>query len=153
MEEKLIQEKVQAAIQLFFEHDFFLLESGANERAVSHKLAEYLQIFFWEWNVDCEYNRKGIAQKKLEGIQECNEQRTTDRVYPDIIIHKRNTNENLLVIEIKTISPKTACDERKLELFTATNGEYKYTLGLFIEFNKTDKSNLDWYRAGKILPK
>jgi hypothetical protein len=143
-----IHEKVQVAIDLLFKHDSFLLESDVNERAVSHKLAEYLQLLFLEWNVDCEYNRKGLDTKELDGIQECAKQRTTDRVFPDIIIHRRNTDDNLLVVEIKTISPETICDERKLELFTEIGGKYKYKLGLFVKFQKTAKPILDWYKAG-----
>ena len=37
----------------------------ANERSLTHKLAEYLQCEFPDWHVDCEYNRHGLDVKRL----------------------------------------------------------------------------------------
>lgn len=98
--------------------------------------------------MDCEYNRKGIETKKLEGIEECKERRKSDIIYPDIIVHERNTKHNLLVIELKKNDPKFQCDIRKLELFTATKGELGYTLGLFIQFDDS-RLELKWFKDGK----
>ncbi len=142
-----IKQKVQLSLDLLLKNDIFLLEHEVNERAVAHKLAEYLQQQFIEWNVDCEYNKKGLDIKELDGIKGCSEQKTTDRVNPDIIVHQRNATKNLLVIEIKTISNDEACDNAKLELFTKSTGKYKYKLGLFIKFNTT-KYSLKWYKDG-----
>src|SRR2546427_8109761 len=96
-----IKKRVEVGLGILSRNDFFLLEHRVNERSVSHKLAEYLQRQFPDWNVDCEYNKKGLSTKELDTIRECDEQRTTDRVFPDIIIHRRNTDDNLLVIEVK----------------------------------------------------
>ena len=75
-----IQKNVEKAINLLFLWDFFLLKNGVNERAVSHKLAEYLQTLFKGWNVDCEYNKKGLNPKELDGIKGCNEQKNRQSV-------------------------------------------------------------------------
>ncbi len=144
---KEIKAKVNVAIGVLFKNDAFLLENEVNERSVSHKLAEYLQMQFPDWNVDCEYNRKGNARKTLEGIRECSEERTTDRVFPDIIIHQRNTKNNLLVVEIKTKDEDPICDIRKLKLFTSDR-KYKYNFGLFIKFNRDEKPILKWFKDG-----
>lgn len=147
-----IKEKVNIAIGMLFKGDSFLLENGVNERSVSHKLAEYLQTLFSDYNVDCEYNKKGLDTKTLDGIKECEEQRKTDRVFPDIIVHTRNSNDNLIVIEIKTISKNENCDLCKLSLFTdllSSNG-YKYQLGIFIKFNKLDNPIIRYFKNGKI---
>jgi len=54
-----IKEKVFNNIRLLIKNDFYLLEIGANERSVAHKLAEYLKQEFPNRHVDCEYNRHG----------------------------------------------------------------------------------------------
>jgi hypothetical protein len=145
-----IIESLQIALRMLFKNDLFLLESGANERSVSHKLAEYLQGLFPDLNVDCEYNRKGIDKKKLDGIRDCSKQRKTDLVYPDIIIHKRNDDQgNLVVIEIKTISEDDKCDIEKLKLFTDPGSKYHYFLGVFIRFNKIKPADITYYQDGK----
>jgi hypothetical protein len=146
---KEIGKKVIFAIDIFFKNDSLLLEINASERTISHKLAEYLQTQFPEWHVDCEYNRKENEIKRLNAIEECSEQKRTDRIFPDIIIHHRRVNENLLVIEVKS-NQDDLCDRRKLKLLTQKNGEYGYDWGLYIQFNNTEKPNLTWYKEGLI---
>ena len=142
-----IKQKVKVALGALFKTDSFLLENDVNERSISHKLAEYLQKQFPDWNVDCEYDKKGDATKKLSGIEKCRESSSTI-VYPDIIIHERSKKNNLLVIEIKTKNQDPICDIEKLRLFTS-NREYKYNFGLFIKFNKTNQPVLAWYKDGE----
>ena len=105
---------------------------------------------FADWHVDFEYNRKGLKLKLLEGISECDEHKTSNRVYPDIIIHKRNTDDNLLVVELKKTGLNPQCDIKKLELFTHGEGEYRYSLGLFIEFQDS-QPKLRWFKNGKQM--
>jgi len=147
-----IKKKSKIALGVLLKSDSFLLEESVNERTITHKLAEYLQIQFPDWNVDCEYNRKGIEMKKLEGINECGKHIATNRVFPDIIVHRRNSDENLLVIEFKKIGLDPICDIRKLELFTNAKGDYKYSLGLFVQFDNNTRFcdlKLIWFRDGK----
>jgi isocitrate dehydrogenase len=144
-----IKKKVAVCLGIFFKNDSFLLQNDTNERTIAHKLAEYLQTEFPDWNVDCEYNRKGFNIKTLENIHECSEQRKTDRVYPDIIVHRRNKNDNLLVIEIK-VNADDYCDIEKLKKFTSSSEKYKYQSGLFIRFNsKNEKPSLRWFINGQ----
>lgn len=140
--------KVEIAIGVLLKNDSFLLEAHISERSVSHKLAEYLQSEFPDWNVDVEYNKKGLDPKELYGIRGCSEEKGTDLVLPDIIIHKRNKDENLLVVEIKTDNRSPECDFKKLELFTLDYGIYKYNLGLFIKFEGLNMLPLIWYKHG-----
>jgi hypothetical protein len=143
-----IQKKIAVAIKMLFINDSYLLEIGVHERTVAHKLAEYLQDEFPDWHVDCEYNKNEEHVKLLKGINECHKQKRTERIYPDIIIHKRGRKENLLVIELKTNGPEEVCDIRKLELLTKIDGGYEYRFGLFIRFNKTNEPTLKWYKSG-----
>jgi len=57
-----IEQKVSNAILRFLEKDGLLLEIDANERSISHRLAGYLQEEFLGWDVDCEYNPKGMLK-------------------------------------------------------------------------------------------
>jgi hypothetical protein len=117
----------------------YLFETDVNERSISHKFASYLQEEFEGWDVDCEYNRDHDDPKLLKllkvstlGVKPDDVQART--VYPDIIVHHRGTEDNLLVIEIKKTSNQLSndFDIQKLE-------EYKRQLGyiyaLFLRFN------------------
>ncbi len=103
---------------------------------MTHKLAEYLQQEFQGWNVDCEYNRDRADVKKLtlprQGIDWDDVEART--VFPDIIVHHRTTNDNLLVVEAKKSSSKIndEFDLGKLEQFKGDPFHYRY--GLFIRF-------------------
>jgi len=144
-----IKKRVKLAINLLIIRDSYLLEKNASERSISHKLAEYLQTLFPCWNVDCEYNLNVDEGKVLHRISECDERKTTDRVFPDIIIHKRGSTKNLLVVEMKKNKLDPKCDNKKLELFTSPQEDYKYSLGLFLDFEGT-KIDDRWYKAGRL---
>jgi hypothetical protein len=131
MTEQEIKKQIQKAIDLLLEKDAVLFENDSAERAITAKLACYIQDQFPEWNVDCEYNRDFDGVKRLKEI--CNPGNHEDgaSVYPDIIVHRRMTSENLLVIEVKktTNTESDECDLRKLEAF---RNELGYQHGLFI---------------------
>lgn len=148
-EEDKVKEKVNVAIGILFKNDAFLLVNDVHERTITHKLAEYLQLQFPKWHVDCEYNRDHAESKTLDMIRECDEEhKKTEFVVPDIIVHQRNREKNLLVIEVKTGDRKIDCDIKKLELFTS-NSKYRYKLGLFIKFDKTDEPICRWFKNGR----
>jgi len=52
-----VKYSVDRALTKLLQNDSLLVELNANERSITHKLAEYLQLEFAAWNVDCEYNR------------------------------------------------------------------------------------------------
>ncbi len=135
MDSDSVEEKLRDAIAQLRARDQFLLENDVNERSIAHKLAEYLQIRFPEWHVDCEYNRNHNLVKKLNAEPPDPSASDTQgrTVYPDIVVHRRNTDENLLVIEIKksTNPDNRNYDMEKLRLFIAELG---YAYGAFIEF-------------------
>ncbi|OPY73399.1 MAG: hypothetical protein A4E62_00524 [Syntrophorhabdus sp. PtaU1.Bin002] len=80
-----------------------ILQLDINERTISHRLAIYPEPHFPGWNVDCEYNRDHDDVKRLDikrrNVTSDDTQATT--VFPDIIVHRRGTDQNLLVIEMK----------------------------------------------------
>tara|TARA_B110000438_G_C15237207_1_gene404018 strand:+ start:83 stop:523 length:441 start_codon:yes stop_codon:yes gene_type:complete len=110
-----------------------LLINDASEQAISHQLAMKLAGLFTDWTIGCEYNREGSVVKRLiyavspdgEGIER--------NVVPDIIIHRRQTTDNLLAIEIKksTNQENSIKDLNKLEAF---RGQLGYVHTLFVRF-------------------
>ncbi len=149
-----VKQKVQTALKRLREQDTFLIQANTNERTISHKLGEYLQVEFPRLKVDCEYNRHGDEIKRLlvprDNINwDDTEART---VFPDIIVHERNNDKNnLLVIEVKKSSNKrNEFDESKLEAFTKE--PYSYSFGLFLEISMTNTDDsLKWYSKGRGL--
>ncbi|MGB2729105.1 MAG: hypothetical protein WBD09_11705 [Halobacteriota archaeon] len=167
-----IKDRIEIALCIVLKNDTYLLQKDINERTIAHKLATYLQYTFPEYHVDCEYNgnvlrdngkkyiillkdglqRLGLLKQKDERIDKEIIERL---VYPDIIIHKRDTSENLCIIEIKKSTSKipSKYDELKLKCYTSSdNGNgLKYNLGVFIKFLagvSTPTYNLKWYRNG-----
>jgi len=151
-EKEEIERKVNIAIGVLFENDAFLLESDVNERSITHKLAEYLQQQFPEYHVDCEYNRtknKSMGKRYITKILELpiddvkSDNIEAKTVYPDIIVHKRGTEINLLAIEIKkkTNNSSKGFDYKKLQAFKS---QLKYTFALFVEFNNKNLSEFEF---------
>ena len=148
-------QKVVTAITNLYRFDRELLEVDANERSITHKLAEYLQKEFPEWHVDCEYNRRGFDTKKLlENISFPTENNSSDdtearTVFPDIIVHKRTTPLNLLVIEVKKDNNNdSTIDIQKLEAF-GRDQNYCYRFGLFIRLGSSGCKDLKFFEEGK----
>lgn len=141
-----ISRKIDEGLQQLFELDKFLLENKVHERSIGHKLAMYLQAKFDDYDVDIEYNKHGIDIKKLPRNYATYHE---DKVYPDIIVHRRGKIKcNLLVIELKATPKTDDCDAKKLELFTKNYGEYEYKYGLFIGFNIMEPPTMHWYKNG-----
>lgn len=149
-----ILEKVLRAEERFMEADKELLTSDANERSITHKLAEHLQSEFPEWNVDCEYNRNKLDPKRLP-IKKPDAADDTDivTVYPDIIVHRRGFKQNLLVIEAKKVNSRDSdFDIAKLKAFTG-DPEYEYRFGLLLMLDTSQSKikNDTWFTNGQPL--
>lgn len=127
-------EAVFQALSDLLENDHGLLDIDANERSITFRLAMYLQPLFPEWTVDCEFNRDGVEPKRLGHLElypdsEDEEART---VFPDVIVHRRGTEQNYLVMEFKksTSHVDRQIDFRKLRGYKQQLG---YTYALFVE--------------------
>jgi len=140
-----IEEIINLAIKELIEKDKYLLEVNINERTITHRLAIYLEQYFENWNVDCEYNRNHEDIKKLKNYLKTTTTDDTEAktVFPDIIVHKRGTNENnLLVIEVKK-SSNNEDREKDINKLKAFKKELKYEYAVFIEIGVLD--NVEWY--------
>lgn len=116
------------AIRKVFENDLYLLEINAHERTICAHLAGYLKELFTNWHVDVEYNRSGVDPKKI-GIGE-----VPESIFPDIIIHKRGSKDNLLVLELKK-GESLAPDQRDIIKLEAIAKTYGYRYSVFIRLS------------------
>ena len=122
--DKELAQQVLRAIKVLFDSDGALLLNNVHERTVTARFACHLKQELPEWDVDCEYNREGHEVKRVDGSVVC----------PDIIVHHRNTTDNLLVIEVKKSNTQEADTEDidRLQKFCIGYLQYKY--GLFLKF-------------------
>lgn len=145
---KLLDCLIHEALDMLYEKDMHLIMNRAvndhgrdekhhvGERSIVFRFAHYLQNLIDNqpalsgYDLDCEYNRNGAACKALPSFP--------NGTYPDVIIHKRGSNEhNLIVIEFKTYwNRDTLNDQRKLYEFTDPNGQYKFDKGISILLGK-----------------
>lgn len=121
-----------------------ILAMDVNERSISHRLASYLEAFFQGWNVDCEYNRNHDDPKRLEirrrNVQSDDTQATT--VFPDIIIHRRGSDENFVVIEMKKTSSQET-DDYDLEKLKAFKEQLGYQYAIFVKVRTGSNPGID----------
>jgi hypothetical protein len=134
--------KMSRAWERFIERESKLLDLDASERSMTHKLAEHLQVEFSDWDVDCEYNRDGHDPKAL-ALSECpHGKRELRRVFPDIVIHKRGTKNNLAAIEAKkSTSRRNGHDECKLQAYVKSL-HYQYVYLVIFPVGTGDKHGL-----------
>ena len=153
MEKSEILERVKRATDSFTKSDLTLLDIDVNERSMTHRLAEHLQKEFpsEEWFVDCEYNRHFKRQKKLlkpPNLFSSDEHwRSLDAptVYPDIIVHKRMTDEeNLLVIEAKKSTSRVDDRWDRTKLAAFKEWPYSYQMAIFVRFKVGADKGIDF---------
>ena len=149
MQREEIEARVLCALSILFERDHYLL-GVVNERSITHRLGIYLQELFPLWDVDCEYNRIYEAKKSLKYLyrddppdEEPHEDTKGKTVFPDIIVHERGTDCNLLVIEVKKTNSNVddAVDIRKLCAFKEELG---YSHALFLKIGVGDEGEPPW---------
>src|SRR6266571_6226807 len=130
-----VDKRVRATVDKCLKKESKLLELDANERSSTHKIAEYLQGEFKQegYDVDCEYNRDRYDTKKLrlEPMPILSDNSKGDTVFPDIIIHRRGTRNNLVVIEAKKSTNGDKSDSDKLHAFKEQLG-YKLCYRLVV---------------------
>ncbi len=135
-----IESLVEKVIGHLLADDADLLRNDVNERSITHRFAIYVQELFPEWNVDCEYNRDHDQTKKLSnyrGRSAKADDTSSISVFPDVIVHKRMTNQNLLVIEVKK-STNNDPDKFDLSKLDAFKEDLHYQYALFLRLRVGD---------------
>jgi hypothetical protein len=116
---------VLTALGDFLRTDVDLLLRDVHERTITGRLADHLRGQLPEWNVDCEYNRDGHHVKRANGRI----------VVPDIIVHRRGTRDNLLVIEVKKSNTAEPDDKDLGKLAEFKTCHLGYRNALFLKLN------------------
>ena len=144
----------------FLKEEKEIIKIDVNERTLSARLMFHLQTLllseiyqesYKEYSVDCEYNRRKEIVKILP--KEYRELEKKDKqIYPDIILHQRNSEKNLMIIEMKKTysSDEGGKNENRdrLKFLTSLRKEnkYKYLLGVYFEVNKfPDKCKIEFF--------
>ena len=141
--------RVETALRQVSVLDRHLLINDANERALRHRLAVKLEKHFDNWDVDCEYDIFEADAKRLTELERALTIAVMGRplardafgltVYPDIIIHHRKTDENLLALEIrKSSSPvPDEVDRAKLTAWKSDPVAFRYACLVKLEVGLT----------------
>lgn len=144
----------------FLKEEKEIIKIDVNERTLSARLMFHLQTLllseiyqesYKEYSVDCEYNRRKEIVKILP--KEYRELEKKDKqIYPDIILHQRNSEKNLMIIEMKktySLDEGGKNENRdRLKFLTSLRKEnkYKYLLGVYFEVNKfPDKCKIEFF--------
>jgi hypothetical protein len=117
---------VREALRQLKEEQPELFHLDVSERALTHHLANcILKLVPKSLNVDVEYNRHCSDPKRLtlpRRDASDRELRATT-VFPDIIVHVRDTDKsNLVVLEVKKKGEPLEYDSKKLRAFRAELG-------------------------------
>lgn len=90
-------ECIVESLNIFYQRDRELIQNDTHEQSYGFRIAKYLSEILesgsCSYRIDCEYNREGYDgdPKRIKA----------GLIKPDIIYHKRLTEENIFVIEIK----------------------------------------------------
>lgn len=130
---------VERAIDRLIEQEPQLLDLDVTERALSHHLARYMSELVPDTlKVDVEYNRHFGDPKRLNlpPRDALDRETRATTVFPDIIVHNRNTDDtNLLVLELKKPGEDRAYDDLKLRAFRAELG-YVHTAHVILGYDR-----------------
>ena len=137
MDNIVIKGKIREALKMFIIKDRqVLLRVDIYEPTISHRIAVYLEGLFPEFDIDCEYNKTLLGDKK--NIED-------KKIRPDIIIHKRGNNyDNSVILEIKKSGKNSKLAKADIEkLKSCMTGSLNYDLGVFISILKR-KIDICW---------
>ncbi|EMT50019.1 hypothetical protein I532_24567 [Brevibacillus borstelensis AK1] len=125
-----IESLLEKCLQMVLDRDLHLLQIKAKEECINHRLALYLEkeLESYDYHVDLEYN-KHFSDKKMISVY--GEEQS---IRPDILIHRRNCDDNnLLIIEAK----KGGSNKRdRLKVKELLESPFKYQYGSLICYYK-----------------
>ncbi|UCG76652.1 MAG: hypothetical protein JSV95_04985 [Gemmatimonadota bacterium] len=137
-QDREVRSRVETALRQLSVLDRHLLAHDANERALRHRFAVHIERHFDHWDVDCEYDLFTADPARLTELERglviavIGKPLARDTfglsVFPDIIVHHRKTDDNLLAIEVrKSTSPiPIEVDRAKLALWKEEPLAFRY---------------------------
>ena len=161
----------EKAKEKFLKDEKEIIRIDINERTLSARLMFHLQILLLEnesyketykpYSVDCEYNRmneyKIKALKRYENFEIDDNSDKIRKIFPDIILHKRKEEDNLIVIEMKKSTSnnidRKEKDRERLKIMTNLNdpNNFNYILGVYFEVDTIGNNNhiIEFFVNGK----
>ena len=142
------------SLQRLYEKDYFNIRIGVSERNICARLAHHMETImhekdnFRDYLADVEDNRKNDGTiKHSEGYK-----KVSLLMVSDLIVHKRNADNNLLAVEMKRWNnpKKREHDRFRLKSVVSSPEEgkddcvYDTTLGAFIIYS-TQKVLIEFY--------
>lgn len=130
---------VNSAIDQLVQNDSALLDLRVTERSLSCRMAHYMALseaIRPPLTVDCEYNRHFGDPKRLmlPPRKALDREIRATTVFPDILVHERNTDaNNIVVLELKKPGEDIAYDELKLQAFREELG-YVHTAHVILGY-------------------
>ena len=125
-----------------YDKDKYLLEHKVHEQAIVFRFALYFENFVnslgKDYNLDVEYNKNMDNPKRIRANENGKK--------PDLIIHKRGSNEcNLLIIEFKSYWNRNYQEDyRKIKEFCKSE-EYHYQYGVCIILGREKAdTHIEW---------
>ena len=155
---EFVRRKVEGALKRLLKEDAVLIRDDVNERSITHHLAIYLKQEFADWDVDVEYNRNlgNIKRLCMNPPQPTAEDTNAVTVYPDVIVHRRDTTENLLVVEVKKAGRgDVEFDYEKLRAFTDPSPDclgYMWGVHVVLPARPDAPPSLRWFEDGTEMP-
>lgn len=153
-EQQALVALLKEAIGRVYEEERFLLTCSEGnrtgmEQAFAFRTGIYLSGLlqgtdYKQLDLDSEYNKNnGVVKSSV---------RFPRGVRPDLIIHKRDSNEeNMLVAEFKGYwNNNIACDLRKLEDLTNPDDNYNYLIGVFVRIGEKSP-NFRYFNGGREI--
>ncbi len=151
--DELLIDLLKKSVAECYNKDKHLIEKSMEQASVA-RIFYYMQNLInndecfaclIEYNLDCEYNKNG---QHIKATPHCK-----NGTRPDMILHKRGTNNhNLLIVEFKSakgLKRKVHNDLIKLEDFTSPY-IYNYHLGVFVKLFR-EKPEYVFFKKGKQI--
>lgn len=130
----LLNVLIEQTLDHLYNNDLYLIQNEVHERTIVGRFVIYFQQLldnseFNNLNLDIEYNKNHSDPKRTVNFP--------NGTYPDLILHKRGSNENnICIFEFKTWwNSHTNGDLKKLKDFTRQTDNYRYGIGFSILLN------------------
>ena len=142
MDQAEMEALLREALRALYDENSEIIKFDIGERTLCSQLACILQRYFRQHSVHVEYNRHGVDPKDIE-LPDSNGELTTQRVYPDLIVHQPgHDDENLLVIEAKKISNPES-DRYDLMKLDKIRHQLGYRFAVFIRLSVGQNAKID----------
>jgi hypothetical protein len=133
MDKEEAKQLIIESLKILIQRDLGIINNKVKEECINHRLACYLEKLINEnpnnnlhYDVDLEYNKNYKNPKKIIVDENNNEK----AIRPDIIIHKRDSNDNLIAFEIK----KDYTNKNDFQKIKGLVRQHNYSYGCLISY-------------------